>query len=62
MIRRPCLLLEGWAAAVPEVDRQDVRERLLGGYRVVYRVGVEELMVLTVRHGRRLIDPAELRP
>jgi len=45
---------------VPEVDRGDVRELLLGNYRLIYRLADEELQVLTVRHGRRLLDLDEL--
>jgi len=46
---------------VPEMSRPDIRELLLGGYRVIYRVDAEELVILTVRHGRRLLDVDELR-
>lgn len=46
---------------VPELDRPDVRELLIGNYRFVYRIGDAEIVVLTVRHGRQLLDPDELR-
>lgn len=46
---------------VPELDRPDVRELLYGNYRVVYRIGVNEIVILTVRHGRRILDIDELR-
>lgn len=46
---------------VPEVmDRNDLREVLHGAYRVIYRVEVRRLVVLTVRHGRRQWDTADL--
>lgn len=38
---------------VPELGRDDVREVLVQGYRVIYRVTTERLEVLTVFHGRR---------
>ena len=47
---------------VPEVDRPTIREVLHGRYRVIYRVDPSQIVVLTVRHGRREWDPGELRP
>ena len=39
---------------VPEAeDRQDVRELLFQGYRVIYLVGPEQVYILTVVHGSR---------
>jgi plasmid stabilization system protein ParE len=46
---------------VPELDRANTRELLMGNYRVIYRIEDEEIAILTVRHGRRLLDVAELR-
>ena len=40
---------------VPELGRDDVREVLLHGYRVVYRVTPKKLQVLTVFEGHRLL-------
>lgn len=45
--------------AVPEVGRSDVRELLVGNFRVIYRVSESMVSILTVRHGRRLFDPSE---
>jgi plasmid stabilization system protein ParE len=44
---------------VPEVGRPDIREVLRRTYRIVYRVGVDHLEVLTVFEGHRLF-PASL--
>jgi toxin ParE1/3/4 len=46
---------------VPEIGREDLRELLHGTYRIIYQVATETVYVLTVRHGRRLLDPDELR-
>jgi plasmid stabilization system protein ParE len=46
---------------VPELDRPDVRELLFGNYRVIYRIEEGALVVLTVRHGRQLLDLDEVR-
>ncbi len=41
------------ARMVPELQREDVREALLKGYRVVFQVTDESLVVLTVAGGGR---------
>jgi len=40
---------------VPELRREDVREVLLGSYRIVYRVAKGAIDVLTVFEGHRLL-------
>lgn len=40
---------------VPEFQRDDVRELLLGSYRIVYRVAKGGVEVLTVFEGHRLL-------
>jgi addiction module RelE/StbE family toxin len=39
---------------VPELERDDVRERIVGNYRLVYWLRDERLEVLTVFEGHRL--------
>ena len=43
---------------VPELQRPDVREVIVGSYRVVYLVGPGVVHVLTVFHGARLFPLA----
>ncbi len=45
---------------VPELGRPDIREVIYGKYRIIYRVSPEAVLVLTVRHGRQLIDETEV--
>lgn len=46
---------------VPELaHRTELREVVHGAHRIIYRVDSEQVSVLTVRHGRRLLDPAEV--
>ncbi len=40
---------------VPELNRQDIRELIYGNYRVIYKLA-DNIQVLTVRHGRQLLD------
>ena len=42
---------------VPEVGEHAFRERFIYSYRLIYRVTNEEVMVVAVIHGRRLLDP-----
>jgi len=46
--------------AVPEIGRNEVREVFYGVYRIVYRVDPNDVVILTVRHGRRLLDEREV--
>lgn len=46
--------------SVPDYSRDDVRELIEGEYRIVYRVGVDRIDVLTVKHCAQRLPP-ELR-
>lgn len=39
---------------VPEFQSADLRELIVGSYRIVYRLGDDSVAVLTVFHGARL--------
>ena len=45
---------------VPEIGRPAYREILHAPYRVIYRVDAARVVILTLRHGRRAWDPAEV--
>jgi len=45
---------------VPELKDSSIREILFGSYRIVYRVKCDQVEVLTVYHGARLLDPSRL--
>ena len=45
---------------VPELGLPDFRELDFCSYRVIYRLEPRQVSILTVRHGRRLLDPSEL--
>lgn len=42
---------------VAEYQRDDIREVFEGSYRIIYRVLPDQIHVLTVRHGARLLPP-----
>jgi toxin ParE1/3/4 len=46
--------------AVPEVNRQDIREIIFKKYRVVYRVARQQVSILTIRHGRQRLPLEEI--
>lgn len=45
---------------VPETHNTDIREVILGNYRIVYRVRGYDVEVLTVYHSARLFDPSTI--
>ena len=45
---------------VPEVHAPDIREIVLGNYRIVYRIRGDAVEILAVWHGSRLLDPSRL--
>jgi toxin ParE1/3/4 len=44
---------------VPERSRDDLREVVHGGYRVIYRIDPDQIVILTVRHSRIPILPGD---
>lgn len=45
---------------VPEVDDPDVREKITGNYRIIYRVKAGAIEIVMIRHGARIIRPDEV--
>ena len=43
---------------VPELNDENLREIILGNYRLIYRIQRDEVQILAVHHGARLIDPS----
>ena len=53
----------GMGRRVPEADdREDVRELIVDGYRIIYLLQAEQLEILTVIHGRRDLAGPERNP
>ena len=45
---------------VPELANEDVREVIVGSYRVIYRIQQDQVHILTLHHGARLLDTATI--
>lgn len=41
---------------VPELKRRDIREIIMGSYRIIYRVREDTVEILTVYHSARLLE------
>jgi toxin ParE1/3/4 len=50
----------GSGRVVPEIGRMEIRELILGDYRIVYRHHVGRVEILTVFHGARLLSEESL--
>jgi toxin ParE1/3/4 len=57
ILSRPAQLANHPASGsiVPEYNRADIRELFVHSFRLIYRVADEEVRVLTVIHGSRLL-------
>lgn len=42
---------------VPEIDDRSIRERFVYSYRIIYRIEQQRILVATVVHGSRLLQP-----
>ena len=43
--------------AVPEYESQDIREVIEGPYRIIYKINPDQVDVLAIIHGHRLLPP-----
>jgi len=46
---------------VPELERRDIRETILGNYRLIYRIQEVEVQIITVHHGARILDIGKIK-
>jgi plasmid stabilization system protein ParE len=46
--------------AVPEIGRPDVREIFYMSHRIIYKIGSRRIRILTVIHGRQLLDKKKI--
>lgn len=42
---------------VPEIGEDTIREIMVQSYRVIYMIAADELVILTIHHGGRPLEP-----
>ncbi len=42
---------------VPELDDEQIREHFVYSYRIIYRIQNNDVLIVAVVHGRRLLEP-----
>lgn len=45
---------------VPELGNNQLRELIYGNYRIIYRIGAEQISILTIRHGNQILPINEI--
>lgn len=45
---------------VPEVNRDDIREIILGNYRIIYKIELKKIIILIVKSSRQKLSVDEL--
>lgn len=45
---------------VPEIANTQVRELIYGNYRIIYRIEMEQISILTIRHGKQILPIKEI--
>ncbi len=46
---------------VPEIGKENIRERFVYSYRVIYQIKENSILVLAVAHGKRLLESIDER-
>jgi addiction module RelE/StbE family toxin len=45
---------------VPELENETIREIILGNYRIIYRIQEDDVQVITIHHGARLLNVGKI--
>ncbi len=46
---------------VPEIPDSQFRELIYGNYRVIYRLEIKQISILTIRHGKQILPIDEIK-
>lgn len=46
---------------MPELDDENIRERFVYSYRLIYRIHENEVLIIAVIHGKRLLEAIDDR-
>ncbi|MBL7066540.1 MAG: type II toxin-antitoxin system RelE/ParE family toxin [Candidatus Marinimicrobia bacterium] len=47
---------------VPEINEETIRKLLFGNYRIIYRIELKQISILTVRHNRQILPESDIEP
>ncbi len=45
---------------VPEIGSKQIRELIIGNYRIIYRIDKISISILTIRHGKQILPVEEI--
>jgi toxin ParE1/3/4 len=45
---------------VPEISDSQFRELIYGNYRIIYRIEIQKISILTIRHGQQILPIDEI--
>ena len=45
---------------VPEIQRSEIRELIIGEYRVIYRLETDLISIITIYHSKQLLKKSEI--
>ncbi len=45
---------------VPEINRFEIRELIEGEYRIIYRLGIDLIYILTIYHSKQILKKEEI--
>lgn len=45
---------------VPEIKNNQFRELIYGNYRIIYRIEMKQISILTIRHGKQILPIADI--
>ena len=46
---------------VPEISNNKFRELIYGNYRIIYRMEIKQISILTIRHGKQILPIDEIK-
>ena len=46
---------------VPEISDEQFREIIYGNYRIIYRIELKQISILTIRHGKQILPIDEIK-
>ncbi len=46
---------------VPEISDNQFREIIYGNYRIIYRIEIKRISILTIRHGKQILPIDEIK-